>query len=310
MGDYYESFVTDEARALEFTLDDLRAWKPAARWPSADGRRRHEQNDASGRTPDTGRQQTMTLIRELDRHPEQVHQGDFVLKLADGVAHADATLRDYVVTPQLNACFNDALTFIKQSVQGGTSKAAYLHGSFGSGKEPLHGGTQPAARQQRIGALDARAGQRCRPAQRLDAGPQIPARAVSHDRRAQHGVGDPGWLRRVRAQRHPDAPDPGLLSVGRLFEDAVRMRNRIGDEAFFRDLNAGSDAGDGDDSGWGELSGGWDAASFEAAMLEPPSGDDRAPGRRPDQPLLHGHCRRGRKAAARPSCRSTMASAS
>ncbi len=30
MGDYYESFVTDEARALEFTLDDLRAWKPAA----------------------------------------------------------------------------------------------------------------------------------------------------------------------------------------------------------------------------------------------------------------------------------------
>ncbi len=30
MGDYYESFVSDEARALQFTLDDLRAWKPAA----------------------------------------------------------------------------------------------------------------------------------------------------------------------------------------------------------------------------------------------------------------------------------------
>jgi hypothetical protein len=30
MGDYYESFVTDEARALQFTLDDLRAWKPVA----------------------------------------------------------------------------------------------------------------------------------------------------------------------------------------------------------------------------------------------------------------------------------------
>jgi hypothetical protein len=28
MGDYYESFVTDEARALQFTLDDVRAWKP------------------------------------------------------------------------------------------------------------------------------------------------------------------------------------------------------------------------------------------------------------------------------------------
>jgi hypothetical protein len=30
MGDYYRSFVTEEARALGFTLDDLRAWKPAA----------------------------------------------------------------------------------------------------------------------------------------------------------------------------------------------------------------------------------------------------------------------------------------
>ena len=30
MGSYYRSFVNDEARALGFTLDDLRAWKPAA----------------------------------------------------------------------------------------------------------------------------------------------------------------------------------------------------------------------------------------------------------------------------------------
>ena len=30
MGDYYRSFVTEEARTLGFTLDDLRAWKPVA----------------------------------------------------------------------------------------------------------------------------------------------------------------------------------------------------------------------------------------------------------------------------------------
>jgi hypothetical protein len=30
MGDYYETFVADEARELQFTLDDLRAWKPTA----------------------------------------------------------------------------------------------------------------------------------------------------------------------------------------------------------------------------------------------------------------------------------------
>ena len=30
MGDYYEGFLNDEARGMGFTLDDLRAWKPAA----------------------------------------------------------------------------------------------------------------------------------------------------------------------------------------------------------------------------------------------------------------------------------------
>ena len=30
MGMYYGGFVDEEARALGFTLDDLRAWKPAA----------------------------------------------------------------------------------------------------------------------------------------------------------------------------------------------------------------------------------------------------------------------------------------
>jgi hypothetical protein len=30
MGDYYEGFLTEEARAQGFTLDDLRGWKPVA----------------------------------------------------------------------------------------------------------------------------------------------------------------------------------------------------------------------------------------------------------------------------------------
>lgn len=39
MGDYYQGFVSEEARALGFTLDDLRNWKPAATM-SGRGRRR------------------------------------------------------------------------------------------------------------------------------------------------------------------------------------------------------------------------------------------------------------------------------
>jgi len=39
----------------------------------------------------------MALLKDLIEIPERVHQGDFVLKLSEGVTHADQTLRDYVV---------------------------------------------------------------------------------------------------------------------------------------------------------------------------------------------------------------------
>ena len=41
MGSYYRSFVIEEARSLGFTLDELRAWKPAA--PAGRRRRQHRQ---------------------------------------------------------------------------------------------------------------------------------------------------------------------------------------------------------------------------------------------------------------------------
>jgi hypothetical protein len=74
------------------------------------------------------------LLKDLIEIPERVHKGDFVLRLAEGLSHAEATVRDYVVTPQLERCFDDALAFIKSAVEDRTSRACYLHGSFGSGK--------------------------------------------------------------------------------------------------------------------------------------------------------------------------------
>ena len=41
----------------------------------------------------------MPLLKDLIAIPERVHQGDFVLKLSEGVIHAEQTLRDYVVSP-------------------------------------------------------------------------------------------------------------------------------------------------------------------------------------------------------------------
>jgi hypothetical protein len=66
----------------------------------------------------------MALMKALIAIPERVHQGDFVLDLAEGVSHAGQTLRDCVVTPQLVQCFDNALGFIRQAVETRSSKAA------------------------------------------------------------------------------------------------------------------------------------------------------------------------------------------
>ena len=76
----------------------------------------------------------MTTIADIFDLPERVHQGDFVLRLSEGVERAERTLNDYVVTEQLARCFDDALSLIGSAVGANTSKGAYLHGSFGSGK--------------------------------------------------------------------------------------------------------------------------------------------------------------------------------
>ncbi|MGH7961256.1 MAG: DUF6079 family protein [Candidatus Binatia bacterium] len=76
----------------------------------------------------------MTLIKDLIDIPERVQRGDFVLRLSEAVNRAEETLRDYVVTPELRECFDNALVFIRSALATNTSKASYLHGSFGSGK--------------------------------------------------------------------------------------------------------------------------------------------------------------------------------
>lgn len=76
----------------------------------------------------------MTLIREIFDIPTQVHQGDFVLRLTEGVNRPAETLRTYVVTPQLTVCFDQALHLIKSALESNSRKGTYLHGSFGSGK--------------------------------------------------------------------------------------------------------------------------------------------------------------------------------
>src|SRR2546430_16206763 len=76
----------------------------------------------------------MPLMSDIFDIPAQVHQGDFVLRLTEGVERPADTLSTYVVTPQLVICFDQALSLIKSALETRSSKGAYLHGSFGSGK--------------------------------------------------------------------------------------------------------------------------------------------------------------------------------
>ena len=219
----------------------------------------------------------MSLLKDLIAIPERVHQGDFVLQLSKGVTEPEKTLRDYVVTPQLADAFGNALGFIQQAVQSGSSKAAYLHGSFGSGKSHfmavlnllLAGNTQARATPE-LADVVARHGWTEGRKFLLVPYHMVGARDMESAILGQYAE----FVR----HKHPEAPVPGFYLAEGLFNDARELRSRMGDASFFTQLNAGSGTGDGggDPSGWGSLDSGWDAASFEGAMLEPPNGEERA----------------------------------
>lgn len=217
----------------------------------------------------------MTLIRELIAIPERVHQGDFVLKLSEGVRAAEDTLGNYVVTPQLAQAFDSALAFIQSALATRQSKAAYLHGSFGSGKSHfmavLHlllAGNTRARSIKELANTVAKNNSWTEGKRFL----QVPYHMIGARNMESAILG--GYADHVRAL-HPDAPIPGFYLAEGLFRDAQQLRERMGDEAFFGKLNETTGGGTGGGSGWGDLAGGWDAGSFDAAMLESPRGDER-----------------------------------
>ena len=218
----------------------------------------------------------MTLIKDLIHIPERVHSGDFVLQLADGITRPEETVRDYVVTPQLKACFDEALKFIGSATDSRKSKACYLHGSFGSGKshfmavlDLLLGGNLAARSIPELADVVERHNDWTQSKRFL----MVPYHMIGATSLDQAILGQ--YAQHVRTL-HPDAPVPGFYVAESLFVDARNMRARAGDAEFFARLNEGAAATGG--SGWGKLAGGqgrWDNDNFELAMLEPPGGDER-----------------------------------
>jgi len=212
-------------------------------------------------------------IRDLLDLPAQVNKGDFVLNLTAGVssANAPATLHNYVVTPQLANCFDLALGFIKSAIESNTSKACYLHGSFGSGKSHF----MAVLHLLLLNNPDARAIHELAPVvAKHNPWTQnkkfllIPFHMIGCRSMEQGILGQ--YANYVR-QIHPEAPIPGVYLAESLFEDAKSLRTDLGDTQFFAKLNQKSDSS----SGWGQINR-WSAESFNAALAAYPGDPQRA----------------------------------
>ena len=214
----------------------------------------------------------MTSIADIFDIPERVHQGDFVLRLTEGVNRPDETLRNYVVTPQLVVCFDQALSLIKSAVESNSPKGAYLHGSFGTGKSHFMAvltlllQRNPEARSiPELADLVTRNNAWTENCKFLVV-PYHMIGATSMESAILGHYAD--YIRKV----HPTAPTPGFYRADALFEDAKRLRSQMGDGRFFEELGSTGTGGD----GWGSIGAGWDAVGFELTLTAPPGSEDRA----------------------------------
>ncbi|MCX4627031.1 phage resistance protein [Streptomyces sp. NBC_01443] len=209
------------------------------------------------------------LLRDVIDIKESISTSDFVLQLSEATTPegAEHALRDYVVTERLLENFDEALGLIKAALDGHTSKAAYLHGSFGSGKSHfmavLHAllGGSPAARAR--GDFDPVLSKH----EWLGTDGKkfllVPYHMLGAKALEQRVLGT--YVSHVK-KLHPDAPTPQVYRTDALFADIRAMRDRMGDEAVIRGLlPVGSAAGEEEDDEWGE-SFAWNSALLNTAL--------------------------------------------
>lgn len=216
-----------------------------------------------------------TLLKDLINIPEFVAKGDFVLKLTEGTdpAKVKATLDSYVVTPQLAACFDESLKLVHSGLQG-SSKAAYLHGSFGSGKSHfmavlnfLLQGNAEALSIKELGDVVAKHNDTLSGKKYL----LVPFHLIAaKDFESALFKGYTDYV-----QKHfPDAPYPPLFTSDALLANAVQQCSAMGEDKFFAKLNEGKSGAVGG-GGWGDLGAKWDALSFKQAVQAPPADEQR-----------------------------------
>jgi hypothetical protein len=219
--------------------------------------------------PPTATTADTPTIGELLDLPAQVFQGDFVLKLAEGVTRPDETLSQYVVPQELVGCFDQALTFIRSALDAGTSKATYLHGSFGSGKSHFMAVLLLLLRNY----PGARAIQELAPV--LVKHPWTEGKKfllvpfhLLNSRNLETAVLG-GYVDHIR-QHHAEAPLPGVFVADDIFRNAEELRGHMGDDKFFALLNPPAGP-----AKWKGLAKGWTSETYAQAMRAPPGDEAR-----------------------------------
>lgn len=220
-----------------------------------------------------------TLLRDVIHIDKTAGSDDYVLKITDGVDEGQLvrTLRDYVVTDDLVQRFDQALDVVASALRDGDSRAAFLSGSFGSGKSHfmavLHAllGHDPRARA--IPDLQAVISKHDSDLQ----GRNI-LRLAFHflDARSIEETLLGGYLHQIR-QLHPGCDLPAVHYSDGLLRDAENARLDVGDDKFLARLNGGAGEQPTDDV-WGgviEGSGTWARDSYDAARAAAPGSEER-----------------------------------
>ena len=190
-----------------------------------------------------------------------------------------------------------------------TSKACYLHGSFGAGKSHFMAVLHLLLQHDPSARASARAWRRSAPSTSWVEGKKfllVPYHMIGARNMESAILG--GYVDHVR-RVHPDAPLPGRLPGRRTSStNADSTAQTLGDEKFFAQLNQGGRAAGGE---LGQARRGLGRRPVRGRAGGPARRRDARPaGRRPRQhlfPRLPGHPARGKDEAF---CRSTRASAS
>lgn len=206
---------------------------------------------------------TSPLVKPLFDLPTSIHRIGFVEVLSKAIETPKATADKYVVTPPIRESFDKSLRLVGTSLRDARSQATFLHGSFGSGKSHF------------MALLSLM----------LDGNEDVWRLPDLHPLRGKHDwvggkkllqlhfhmIGSESleeaiflrYIEHVRAH-HPEATVPGLFADERLFADARKLLDELGDEAFFAKMNEGG-AGN---AAWGKFGGGatWDRARFDETV--------------------------------------------